>query len=88
MMRLQKSSLAALIFIILLATSHLANCRQIKLATTEEKERQITITEVSFPFSRRLSSLSHSEYFSNYKAGPIHSVSHQTVPAGPNPLHN
>ncbi|CAK9160967.1 unnamed protein product [Ilex paraguariensis] len=66
-----------------MATFHLANCRHIKLATTEE-----TTTKFSFLFSRHLSSVSHFEDFSSSKVGPMHGVSHQLVPAGPNPLHN
>lgn len=87
-MRLQSSALQALIFITMLTTLHMVNCRFI--STTIFEDDQATQRVLTLSLSRRLSSsISRFEELSNYKVGdPVYGVSNEVVPGGPNPLHN
>ncbi|XAR71728.1 hypothetical protein NMG60_11018131 [Bertholletia excelsa] len=86
-MRTRTSPLLVHIFVILIATSHLANCRHIGPAVSGETERR-TSNLFSSSLPRQLGAFPGFVGFTNGGVGPIHKVSRIIVPGGPNPLHN
>ncbi|KAK2653821.1 hypothetical protein Ddye_013677 [Dipteronia dyeriana] len=83
-MRIESPLLRLLIFSIIFSMLHLASCRQ--LTSWAAFDQQAKTTKPHFPMTQHFSgifdSLKHGDH-SKFKP-----VSHQTVPGGPNPLHN
>ncbi|EOY24670.1 Uncharacterized protein TCM_016213 [Theobroma cacao] len=85
-MRIWNPKFSFLVFMIILATSHLSSSRYIHRSLSSEAE-QTTRAEFStsplWHFPAKSSEASRAE-----KSQPIYGVSYRTVPGGPNPLHN
>lgn len=77
-----------LIFIVLIASFHLGNCRMIQKEDVEEAQARMLSRKFLVSYKSHLSTRSYrfKEYQSNYNS-PV-SQSELKVPEGPNPLHN